>query len=181
MDAARRVRLSKWLSLVLRHQPESIGVSLDGAGWIPVKDLLSALSAHGERVSRDDLAELVRTSDKQRFAFDETGERIRANQGHSVAIDLALPKATPPPRLFHGTPQRFLDAIRKEGLIKGERHHVHLSSDEATAKNVGQRRGAAVVLQVCAGDMANDGHVFYRSANGVWLTAHVPPRFIVFP
>jgi len=181
VDAARRVRLSKWLSLVLRHKPESVGVALGDGGWIAVKDLLGALSARGERVSRDDLAELVRTSDKQRFAFDDTGERIRANQGHSVAIDLALPEAPPPPWLFHGTPRRFVDAIRKEGLIKGERHHVHLSLDEATAKNVGQRRGVAVVLHVHADAMAKEGHVFYRSANGVWLTEHVPSRFIVFP
>jgi putative RNA 2'-phosphotransferase len=179
-----RVRLSRRLSRVLRHAPESVGLSLDPQGWIPVATLLEALSAGGSAVTRADLDAVVAGNDKSRFAV-VTGpdgvDRIRASQGHSrrVPVDLALAPATPPAELFHGTPAGNLPAITREGLLPGRRHHVHLSPDVPTAVVVGRRRSAQVaVLRVAAAAMAADGHVFHRSDNGVWLTAHVPPRFL---
>lgn len=175
------VRTSKFLSLVLRHQPEKIGIALDSAGWTDVEDLLRALAAHGHPLTRAQLGDLVASSDKQRYALSPDGARIRANQGHSVEVELALPVAAPPARLFHGTVDAFVPSIRAGGLVKGARHHVHMSSDLETATKVGGRRGAPVILAIRAEAMAEAGHVFFRSANGVWLTDHVPPAFIEFP
>lgn len=175
------VRTSKFLSLVLRHQPEKIGIALDAAGWTDVEALLHALAAHGHPLTRAQLGELVASSDKQRYALSPDGARIRANQGHSVEVELELPAAQPPARLFHGTVAAFVPSIREQGLIKGARHHVHMSADLETATKVGGRRGAPVILAVRAEAMADAGHVFYRSANGVWLTDHVPPAYIEFP
>jgi putative RNA 2'-phosphotransferase len=172
------VRISKFLSLVLRHEPERIGIVLDESGWTDVEALLAAAAAHGVAITRDDLAQIVASSDKQRFALSPDGARIRANQGHSVDVDLGLAPATPPDRLYHGTVDRFVESIRARGLLKGERHHVHLSADLDTAKRVGGRRGAPVVLVVRAAEMAATGHAFFRSENGVWLVEHVPPAFI---
>lgn len=166
--------ISKFLSLVLRHRPQSIGLVLDDAGWAGIEDLLAKAAAAGRPLSRDTLAEVVRSSDKQRFAISADGLRIRANQGHSIDVALGLATATPPDVLFHGTASRFLAAILATGLDKRQRHHVHLSHDLATARAVGQRYGTPVVLQVDAARMCADGHVFHRSANGVWLVAHVP-------
>lgn len=174
-------RTSKFLSLVLRHDPTSIGIVLDEAGWTSVASLLAALAKHGYPLTRDELEELVRSSDKQRFALSEDGTRIRANQGHSVEVDLELPAATPPARLYHGTVPKVLDAIREQGLRKGTRQHVHLSADLETASNVGARRGKPVIVVVRAQEMAATGHLFYRSANGVWLTDFVPPEFLELP
>jgi len=173
------VSQSKFLSLVLRHEPETIGVSLNPNGWIEVEVLLEALASHGRPMSRADLERLVRESDKQRFAFSEDGERIRANQGHSVEVDLGLAPQTPPEILYHGTVDRFLDSILATGLRKGERHHVHLSADVETARKVGQRRGKPVILEVRSGDMHRAGQTFLLSGNGVWLVDHVPTQFIV--
>jgi putative RNA 2'-phosphotransferase len=172
------VRVSRFLSLVLRHEPEKIRLRLDAAGWASVDDLLAGCARHGILLSRERLNEIVAGSDKQRFAFDETGRRIRANQGHSVAVALGYPRATPPEKLYHGTVRKFVAAILKDGLRKGERHHVHLSVDEATARNVGRRRGVPVILFVKAGEMHRAGHAFFLSANGVWLVDHVPPQFV---
>jgi putative RNA 2'-phosphotransferase len=172
---------SKFLSLILRHDPAKVGIVLDDAGWTDVAALLSALAAHGHPITRDQLGEIVRTSDKQRFALSPDGARIRANQGHSVDVELDLPAAAPPARLFHGTVADFLEPIRANGLIKGSRHHVHMSADVETAAKVGGRRGKPVILVIRAEAMGEAGHVFYRSANGVWLTEHVPPQFIEFP
>jgi putative RNA 2'-phosphotransferase len=172
------VRPSKFLSFVLRHKPEAIGIALDEAGWTDVDALLAAAAAHGTRITREELDDIVAFSDKQRFALSPDGKRIRANQGHSVEVDLQLAPATPPERLYHGTVAEFLDSIRAQGLVKGARHHVHLSADEDTAKRVGGRRGKPIVLVVRAGEMAAAGHVFYRSDNGVWLVEHVPPEFL---
>lgn len=172
---------SKFLSLVLRHQPELIGIVLDDAGWTDVDTLLAKAGAKGTSITRDELVEIVKSSDKQRFALSPDGTRIRANQGHSVEVELDLPPTPPPAVLLHGTVDRFLDSIRKTGLIKGSRHHVHLSADHTTASKVGERRGKPVLLEIRADAMADAGHVFYRSANGVWLVDHVPPEFIVFP
>jgi putative RNA 2'-phosphotransferase len=174
-------RLSKFLSLVLRHEPGKIGLSLDEAGWVEIDALLAPCERHGVALTRERLGQIVAGSDKQRFAFDATGRRIRASQGHSVPVDLGYDPVTPPTELFHGTVAKFVAAIRAEGLRKGARHHVHLSDDEATAGKVGQRRGAPVVLVVDAAAMHCAGYVFFRSANGVWLTDAVPSQFITFP
>lgn len=172
---------SKFLSLVLRHEPERIGITLDSAGWTPVDALLAAFASHGQPLTRAELDELVATSDKQRFALSADGTMIRANQGHSVEVELELAPATPPARLLHGTIADFIPSIRAKGLVKGQRHHVHLSADLETAKKVGGRRGRPEILTVRSAEMAAAGHVFYLSANGVWLTEHVPPQFIDFP
>jgi len=178
MDAVDRVRTSKLLSRVLRHQPESIGVVLDDAGWVGIESLLSALVRHGRPLTRQELAELVRQDAKQRFALDETTDRIRANQGHSVKVYLGLEPVVPPAVLYHGTPVRNVEVIRREGLNKGSRHAVHLSADVETAHRVGARRGEHCVLLVDSAAMHTGGHRFAVSANGVWLTEVVPPRFV---
>jgi putative RNA 2'-phosphotransferase len=172
------VRVSKRLSYVLRHRPGSVGLELDDAGWAGVEDLLSALAAHGLRLTREDLDTVVATNDKRRFAFDGTGTRIRASQGHSVAVDLGYETVDPPAELFHGTADRFLPSILADGLRPGNRHAVHLSPDVGTARRVGQRHGRPAVLRVDAAAMAAGGASFTRSANGVWLVDAVPPRFL---
>lgn len=172
------IRASKFLSLVLRHEPQKIGLQLDARGWADIADLLQRMAEHGHALDRADLQRLVQTNDKQRFALSEDGLRIRASQGHSIAVDLGLQPLEPPPWLYHGTVPRFLEAIATQGLRPGERQHVHLSLDRQTAQQVGSRRGAPVILSVDAGRMHAEGHRFYRSANGVWLTDHVPPKYI---
>jgi putative RNA 2'-phosphotransferase len=172
------VRLSKLLSRVLRHDPGRFSIQLDRAGWVSVADLIEALNKAGRSVTREDIEAVVRTSDKQRFAIDADTDRIRANQGHSVTVDLGLPRAVPLALLYHGTPVRSLDAILREGLIKGSRHAVHLSPDIATAHLVGARRGHHVVLAVAAAAMHEAGYQFTCSANGVWLVDSVPPHFL---
>lgn len=178
MDERRTVKVSKYLSKHLRHQPERIGLALDEAGWVEIDTLIAAATAHGFRFTRDELDHVVAANDKKRFAID--GTRIRASQGHSVEVDLGLPPATPPPYLYHGTVDRFLDAIRAEGLRPMNRHAVHLSADRETATRVGARRGRPVVLSVDSAAMHRDGHLFHVSANGVWLTEAVPPRYLRF-
>lgn len=175
----RIVRVSKFLSLVLRHQPEKIGITLDNQGWVPVTELLKACKAHGFVVTFAELQHVVSTNDKRRFAFSSDGLFIRANQGHSVEIDLGYEPVTPPPVLYHGTAERNLASIKQRGLIKGKRHHVHLSELTETARAVGQRYGKPVVLKVESARMHQDGLVFFRSDNGVWLTDHVPAEYIV--
>ncbi|MEU2347846.1 RNA 2'-phosphotransferase [Modestobacter sp. NPDC049651] len=167
------VRTSKRLSYVLRHHPDSAGLVLDEHGWADVGALLAAL-----RLTRAELDDVVARNDDQRFAFDATGTRIRASQGHSIAVDLGYAPAVPPDELFHGTVERFLPAIRAEGLRPGNRHAVHLSPDAATARRVGARRGRPVVLHVDAAAMVRDGATSTRSANGVWLVDAVPPRYL---
>lgn len=177
MDGERLVRLSKRMSNALRHDPDRVGLALDEGGWVSMADFLAAL-----RISRAELDAVVAGNDKQRFAVERGPngvERIRANQGHSIPVDLGLPPVPPPDRLYHGTSSRALASIRVTGLHRGERHHVHLSADVDTARKVGARRdGAVVVLTVAAGAMARDGYEFYRSANGVWLTDQVPPAYL---
>ncbi|MFI0144625.1 RNA 2'-phosphotransferase [Streptomyces globisporus] len=176
MDERRTVKVSKYLSKHLRHQPERIGITLDENGWVGVETLLSAAALHGFAISRAELDHVVTVYDKRRFAVD--GDRIRANQGHTVAVDLDLPPAEPPAYLYHGTVARVMDAIRAEGLRPMTRHHVHLSPDRETATRVGARRGRPLVLTVDAGAMHRAGHVFRVSANGVWLADAVPPEFL---
>ncbi|GFE23376.1 MULTISPECIES: RNA 2'-phosphotransferase [Streptomyces] len=179
MNDQRSVRLSKYLAKHLRHEPERIGITLDAQGWVPVAELMAAAARHGFPFTRAELAAVVAGNDKQRYAID--GDRIRANQGHSVPVDLDLPPAVPPAHLFHGTVAHSVAAIRDEGLRPMSRHAVHLSPDRETATRVGARRGKPVVLTVDAGAMHRAGHVFRVSANGVWLTNRVPAQFLRFP
>lgn len=180
MHKDRAVRTSKFLSLVLRHEPGLIGITLDEAGWVSVSELLRACHAHGRAITADELREVVAGNDKQRFSFSDDGRKIRANQGHSVPVNLGYSPADPPAVLYHGTVEKFVPLIMEQGLKKGARHHVHLSPDEQTARRVGARRGRPVVLKVESGRMRRDGHEFFQSANGVWLTEHVPPEYITF-
>jgi putative RNA 2'-phosphotransferase len=174
----RLIHTSKYLAKHLRHAPHELGITLQPGGWVPVDDLLAAAGKRGFPITYDDLLECVETNDKQRFAFDASGELIRANQGHSVAVDLQLEEREPPETLYHGTVERFLPSIQKEGLVRGRRHHVHLSTDIETARKVGARRGIPVILQVDAGRMHRAGHTFLLSANGVWLTDSVLPEYL---
>ena len=180
MSTETEVRTSKFLALVLRHDPGRIGIELDPAGWVDVTTLLAALKEHGRRLSRDQLDRVVAQNDKKRYEYDESGTRIRASQGHSVTVDLGYEPAEPPPALYHGTATRTLEAIFKEGLKPGKRHHVHLSADEQTATKVGGRHGKPAVLVVDAERMRAAGLVFFRSTNGVWLTEHVAPEYLTF-
>jgi putative RNA 2'-phosphotransferase len=167
------VRVSKRLSYVLRHRPDSAGLTLDAAGWADVDQLLAAL-----RLTRAELDEVVARNNKRRFSLDPTGTLIRANQGHSVAVDLQLEPVEPPAVLYHGTGHGAAETITREGLRKMARHHVHLSSDRETARVVGARHGRPVVFAVDAAAMRAAGHLFYRSDNGVWLVDHVPPAYL---
>jgi putative RNA 2'-phosphotransferase len=179
--AADRIKISKFLSLVLRHKPQEIGISLDDAGWVDVDTLLTACANHRFRITRQQLDEVVATSDKKRFAFSEDGTRIRANQGHSVQVELGYEPAKPPEILYHGTADRFVESIRRQGLLKGKRHHVHLSVSRETAAAVGTRHGRLVLLEVRAGEMHRAGVIFYKTPNNVWLTDLVPQEYLVFP
>jgi putative RNA 2'-phosphotransferase len=174
----RLITVSKYLAKYLRHSPQELGLELQPGGWVPVDDLLTAAEKHGFPIAYDDLVECVETNDKQRYAFDVSGELIRANQGHSVAVDLQLDQREPPAVLYHGTVERFLPSILELGLVRGKRHHVHLSKHVETATKVGARRGKPVILKVDAGRMHRDGHKFLLSANGVWLTDSVPPSYL---
>jgi putative RNA 2'-phosphotransferase len=178
MDARRTVKVSKYLSRALRHQPERVGIVLDDAGWTDVDTLLAACAARGFQVSRVELEYVVEHNDKQRFAFSADRTRIRANQGHTVTVELGLAPAAPPDRLFHGTVARFAAVIMTEGLRPMDRHAVHLSPDVETAHRVGARRGRPVVLVVDAARMAAEGHAFQVSENGVWLVDSVPPGYL---
>lgn len=172
------VRISKFLSKHLRHDPAGLGLTLEVGGWVAVDALLAACARKGVPISRGLLAQVVAGSDKQRFAFDAEGLKIRANQGHSVEVDLQLAPAVPPGRLFHGTTSASVAVILREGLKKMQRHHVHLSADEATARKVGGRRGQVALLEVDAAAMHAAGIVFYRSDNGVWLVDAVAPGYL---
>ncbi|WP_020594901.1 RNA 2'-phosphotransferase [Spirosoma panaciterrae] len=172
-------RVSKFLSLVLRHKPETLGITLNEQGWTDVDRLLTKLYHRGYQISRDQLKYIVETNNKKRFAFSLDESQIRANQGHSVEVDLGYVEKQPPALLYHGTAMRFIDSIKADGLRKMNRHHVHLSSDEQTAYMVGSRHGKPVVLTIKAGEMAMAGHVFYQSDNGVWLTDTVPTAYII--
>lgn len=172
------VHHSKFLSLVLRHRPDKIGLHLDPNGWAEVDELLLKMKLNGHPLDFQTLVEVVQNNNKQRFAFSEDNRLIRANQGHSVEVDLALVPQGPPPVLYHGTAEKNLASIQVQGLLKGNRHHVHLSSETTTAQKVGARHGLPVVLEVDAAGMHAAGYFFYRSENGVWLTDFVPPEFL---
>lgn len=172
------VRTSKFLSQHLRHRPEAIGIALAPGGWVGVTDLLAACASHGHPLSREELDQVVREDSKTRFGYDETGERIRANQGHSTPVEMNFDPVTPPALLYHGTATRFLPDILAGGLKPMSRHHVHLSGDLDTAAHVGRRHGKLALLEVQARAMSQAGYTFYRSANGVWLTDEVPTTYL---
>lgn len=178
MNDKRRVAVSKYLSRHLRHAPEEIGLTLEPGGWVLVADLLAAADRCRFPIAPAELEEVVAKCDKQRFAFDETGWRIRASQGHSTAVDLQLVALPPPDILYHGTGAGNEALILAGGLRKMSRHHVHLSLDPRTATQVGGRHGKPLLFVVESGRMAADGFTFYRSDNGVWLTDHVPPAYL---
>lgn len=174
------IKISKFLSLVLRHQPETIGLALDENGWAEVTLLIEKCNQKGVALNRELLEHIVATNTKKRFSFNEQKDQIRANQGHSIEVDLALSPQVPPDVLFHGTTERFVSSIKEQGLIKQQRQHVHLSAEQSTAVQVGQRHGKPFVFSVQTGQMHHDGFVFYLSDNGVWLTDHVPSRYLSF-
>lgn len=169
---------SKFLSLVLRHKPELIGITLQHGGWVNVKDLLSRVQLQGHNITFEDLEILATDPVKVRFVFNDDQTKFRAAQGHSVKVDLGYHPKVPPAFLYHGTPNTSLGIIYKEGLKPMSRHAVHLSKDRETAKSVGGRRGAFTVLYIRALDMHNNGYKFYEADNGVWLTDYVPSNYI---
>lgn len=182
MSENRITKTSKFLSLVLRHRPEVIGMELDSDGWLEIEALIENANNHGNSITLELLHDVVAASDKQRFSLSDDGLRIRANQGHSIRdVNLDLSPTPPPDLLFHGTVDRFLASIRNNGLSKRSRNHVHLSSDIETARQVGARRGTAVILTIDAKAMHQADHRFFLSANHVWLTDAVPLAFIRFP
>ena len=178
MDKTRQVKISKYLSKHLRHTPECLGLTLAPGGWVSVDELLSACAADQFPLTHAELEEVVATSNKQRFSFDETKTRIRANQGHSVEVDLQLEPQTPPDMLYHGTGEKSMSAIKQFGLLKMSRHHVHLSKDVETARKVGMRHGRPVIFAVDTAAMQQAGFTFYCSDNGVWLVDEVPPQYL---
>lgn len=180
MDQQRSTSISKFLSLVLRHKPEVIGLELDSGGWANVDELLEKCQTarRAKNITLAELEEVVATNNKSRFAFSANGKQIRASQGHSLAVDLGYEPVEPPKMLWHGTATRFLDSINEKGLLKMNRQHVHLSAEFATAYDVGRRHGKPVIFRVLADAMYADGYSFFLSANGVWLTDHVPVRYL---
>ena len=168
---------SKYISLILRHKPEVIGITLDEHGWARVDELIAGVN-RTHPLDRAGLEEIVRTDEKQRYSFSEDKTLIRANQGHSVPVDVELEAVTPPEILYHGTGEKYVDAIDREGLISKGRLYVHLSADVETARKVGSRHGRPVIYQVDCQRMAVDGHVFFLSANHVWLTKRVPAQYL---
>lgn len=182
MDKNKAIQKSKLLSLVLRHQPQKIGLNLDVEGWAEVAELLEKIQKLDKEFDKEALDFVVENNDKKRFRFDETGKKIKASQGHSIQIQSDFEQVVPPNLLFHGTTSEAIPSIKKTGLQKMKRHHVHLSKDKETAVKVGQRRkGELVILKIKALDMHNEGTPFFLSDNGVWLVEEVPTSYIDFP
>lgn len=173
-------QISKFISLILRHKPELIGLTLDENGWANVDELIEKSNTNDNELTLDLLKQIVEENDKQRFTFNEDYSKIRANQGHTVKVDLELESTTPPEFLYHGTVEKFIDSIKENGLKPIERLHVHLSKDIDTAKNVGSRRGSPIILKIQSLKMHENNHVFYLSKNGVWLCDAVPTEYIQF-
>lgn len=170
-------RISKYLSMILRHKPEIIGITIDRHGWADVDELIKGIEKNQE-FNREILEEIVRTDEKQRYSFNEEGTKIRANQGHSITVDLELQIKEPPEILWHGTAEKYIASIERMGLRAGDRMYVHLSSDEQTAQKVGKRHGCPVIYKVKSGEMYRKGFRFYQSVNGVWLTIMVPVEYL---
>lgn len=181
MNKHESKKISKFLSLVLRHQPQTIGITLDDNGWVEIDELLKGMTSARRHITREQLENVVNSNDKQRFTISDDGCRIRAKQGHSVDVDLGYQTAAPPEHLCHGTPERFIPLIRESGLKKMKRHHVHMHADQNLATEVGGRRGKPILLIVRSLEMHNAGHEFFVTENDVWLTDHVPAEFIDFP
>ncbi len=173
------IKTGRYISYLLRHHPEDAGLTLDEHGWADVNELINAVGETYTGFSRTELDEIVATNNKRRFSYSEDGMRIRANQGHTIAVDVELPEARPPEILWHGTGEKYVESINRIGLIPKSRLHVHLSKDIETAVQVGLRHGKPVVYKVLAGKMAQDGYKFYLSVNGVWLTDKVPVEYLV--
>lgn len=173
------VRLGRFLSLVLRHDPSAAGVTLDAHGWADVGELLSGVRRTGRQIDMDTLERIVRENNKRRYAFNEDHTKIRANQGHSIPVDVGLKEEMPPRRLYHGTAELFLPSILREGIRKMNRQFVHLSADYQTAVEVGRRHGTPTVIVIDAEAMVRDGAAFYLSENGVWLCNHVAPEYFL--
>ena len=180
MNEREKKIISKFLSLILRHRPETIGLCLDRNGWADIKELLQKSAVHNQSFSMEELKEIVASNDKQRFIINEDATKIRANQGHSIEVELNLASQIPPEYLYHGTVAKFLPAIKTEGLKKMSRRHVHLSKDIETAQRVGNRRGEALILRIRSLAMQKNGFIFYLSENEVWLTDKVPYQYIEF-
>ncbi|MBN3868986.1 MAG: RNA 2'-phosphotransferase [Nostoc sp.] len=178
MNDSRLLKISKYLSKYLRHTPDAIGIKLAPGGWVAVDELLTACAKNKFPIARQELQVVVEYNDKQRFSFDSTGTLIRANQGHSVKVDLQLEPAVPPDVLYHGTGHKSVESIMQTGLCKMSRHHVHLSTDIPTAQTVGARHGKPVIFTVYAAAMYQVGYIFYCSDNGVWLVDHVPVKYL---
>ena len=178
MPSKHLYKVARLLAFALRHKPTAIGLTLDSEGWTPVDDLLAKLPPN-RKVTRAQLEEIVATDDKNRYSFNEDGTKIRANQGHTAEVHMTFSELAPPAKLYHGTVERFWPAIEQQGLIKGSRHHVHLSEDMQTAEDVGARRkGSLVLLEVDTAGMAAAGFKFFQSENGVWLTDSVPAKYL---
>lgn len=175
---ALKTKIGRLMAFVLRHRPSAIGISLDRHGWADVNELVTGIQRCGYQLDMPLLEEIVRTDDKQRYAFSADKTKIRANQGHSIPVDVELPKMVPPSVLYHGTATRFSDSIERKGLLPSGRLYVHLSSSETVAMDVGSRHGTPVVYRIDCDAMVRDGYEFYRSKNGVWLTDAVPPRYL---
>lgn len=173
-------QISKFLSYVLRHCPEDIDLNLDPEGWVPIAELINKTQPK-MKINQELIQQVVSTSDKQRFKISDDGLNIRANQGHSIKVDLNLIPKEPPPILYHGTATRFLNSIKQEGLKSGQRQHVHLSTEIDTANKVGQRYGKPAILKINSGNMFKQGHTFFLSDNNVWLTEHVPTEYLTIP
>lgn len=180
MNKSQQITLSKTLSYWLRHKPEKIGLTLEKDGWVDVSELIEKAKSE-IYITLDDLKQVVTDNDKQRFSFSEDMKNIRCNQGHTTEVDIKFKKVVPPVVLYHGTVDKFLDSIKKQGLTKQKRHHVHLSKDKEVATNVGSRRGKPVVLEIDCKAMLADGHEFFISDNGVYLTDSVPFKYIKVP
>lgn len=178
MNEAENKKISKFLSLILRHQPETIQLNLDENGWADVNELIAKSAKGRMHFSFEELEEVVETNNKKRFAFNEDKTKIRASQGHSIDIDLALKASQPPDFLYHGTADSNISSILEKGIEKRNRQHVHLSADKETATKVGMRHGKPVILTIRTKEMYDNGIHFYLSANGVWLTDFVDARYI---
>ncbi len=178
MDEKRKTKISKFLSLILRHKPEEIGLKLDENGWANVAELRKACADYGKPFTFAELEEVVSTNDKKRFSFNETQTKIRASQGHSLDLEIEFEKKAPPEILYHGTAEKNVGAIFTSGLQKMNRHHVHLSADTETAQKVGARHGKPIIFEIKTAAMLEEGFEFFVSANGVWLVAEVPPKFL---
>ncbi len=178
MDEKRKTNISKFLSLILRHKPETINLKLNENGWANVTELLEKSRRNGNVFTREELETVVETNDKRRFTFDDKGENIRASQGHSIKVEIGFEEKMPPETLYHGTAEKNVESILKNGLQKIRRHHVHLSADEETARAVGIRYGKPVIFKIDTKKMLEANFRFYISANGVWLVESVSPEFL---